>query len=81
MAGTLSRLLWVPCCVWTGLYLVASLDSNGGFILIRFSEDPSCGDELPRFFGAVSTGKTTMARLALATGPRLGHAKGNEGRG
>jgi hypothetical protein len=63
-----------------------------GFVLIQFGEDPSCGDELPRFFGAVSMRKTMMAGLTLATGPhlgrvqgRLGHwmgcVKGNEGRG
>jgi hypothetical protein len=50
-----------------------------GFVLIRFSENPS--RELPRFFGAISTGKTTTARPVLATGPHLGCVKRNDGRG
>jgi hypothetical protein len=41
----------------------------------------SRGDELPWFFGAVSTGKTTMVHPVLATGPRLGRATRIEGRG
>jgi hypothetical protein len=42
------------------------------FVLTRLGEHPSLGDKLSRFFGAVSTVKTMMAQLALATGPRLG---------
>jgi hypothetical protein len=77
MAGTLSRSV-------TGF--------ERGFVLIRFGEDPSRGDELPHFFGVVSVVKRTMVGLALATRPHLGRtlgrlgywlgcAKGNEGWG
>jgi hypothetical protein len=41
----------------------------------------SRGDELPWFFGTVSTGKTMMVHPMLAIGPRLGRAMGIEGRG
>jgi hypothetical protein len=50
-----------------------------GSVLIGFSEDPMLGDKLPRFSDAASTGKT-MARLALANGPRLGRVQGRLGR-